>query len=449
MAELTNLAAHQRRARHCNGAENRSVSPPAVPAAPLSPVLVTVRAPTRTLLPQPPGAARPWEDVYIDEFFAKKGEDRRRLPIKVLPVPDVRKEPVQACTPLPPQTPSCTGELPAAAIGIATGLGLVVDEEQAVSSGPSLASVEEQGLPMPPAGACKHTNGDCRRCNFFAKGRCRNGLDCLFCHLPHDRRKLSRQEKREAQVARMQCQQQQTLEMEEDDIGSEDTTEVDEEELMAQRPRAVARAEPAVAATPEAAQPARVLEGRPAPGLPPPGFFPPAAVLAPQGLPPPIRATAAPKATLATAATVAAVVAPLPQPAPARGASNIVLPHWAPGPVQNLLATRPPSSWLKGPAAAASAAALVSDEPVARKVAVSVQDTSGAWRASAPAPARSQPGAVALRLAAWLRWRDEVQAAKLAAAAAPRPGKKVQNDDVGVLAPPMDMPRQPRAGEQQ
>lgn len=67
------------------------------------------------------------------------------------------------------------------------------------------AVVEEANTePLPSLGSALHAAGDCRRCNFFAKGRCRNGLECPFCHLPHERRKLSRQEKREQQAARQQ-----------------------------------------------------------------------------------------------------------------------------------------------------------------------------------------------------------------------------------------------------
>merc|ERR1719460_667812 len=64
------------------------------------------------------------------------------------------------------------------------------------------AVVEEANTePLPSLGSALHAAGDCRRCNFFAKGRCRNGIDCPFCHLPHERRKLSRQEQQAARQA--------------------------------------------------------------------------------------------------------------------------------------------------------------------------------------------------------------------------------------------------------
>jgi hypothetical protein len=59
---------------------------------------------------------------------------------------------------------------------------------------------------LPSAGSRLHSVGECRRCNFFSKGRCQNGKDCVFCHLPHEKRKPSRQEKRERQAAWQQRQ---------------------------------------------------------------------------------------------------------------------------------------------------------------------------------------------------------------------------------------------------
>eukprot|EP00929_Paragymnodinium_shiwhaense_P086599 TRINITY_DN470_c0_g1_i1.p1 TRINITY_DN470_c0_g1~~TRINITY_DN470_c0_g1_i1.p1 ORF type:complete len:679 (-),score=192.21 TRINITY_DN470_c0_g1_i1:193-2229(-) len=49
---------------------------------------------------------------------------------------------------------------------------------------------------LPSLGSAFHGSGKCKRCNFFAKGRCENGKACEFCHLPHDKRKANRQEKR-------------------------------------------------------------------------------------------------------------------------------------------------------------------------------------------------------------------------------------------------------------
>lgn len=37
-----------------------------------------------------------------------------------------------------------------------------------------------------------HENGQCKRCAFFSKGRCRNGDDCAHCHLEHGHRRSRR-----------------------------------------------------------------------------------------------------------------------------------------------------------------------------------------------------------------------------------------------------------------
>lgn len=68
-------------------------------------------------------------------------------------------------------------------------------EEAAVAP----SSVEDDSLPS--LGSAEHAAGTCKRCNFFPKGRCQNGKNCTFCHLPHEKRKPSRQEKRERRAA--------------------------------------------------------------------------------------------------------------------------------------------------------------------------------------------------------------------------------------------------------
>lgn len=54
---------------------------------------------------------------------------------------------------------------------------------------------------LPSMGSAEHAAGTCKRCNFFPKGRCQNGFNCTFCHFPHEKRKPSRQEKRERRAA--------------------------------------------------------------------------------------------------------------------------------------------------------------------------------------------------------------------------------------------------------
>jgi hypothetical protein len=65
----------------------------------------------------------------------------------------------------------------------------------------SLESVTVDMECLPSVGSALHGTGECKRCNFFPKGRCQNGKDCSFCHFPHDKRKPSRQEKRERRAA--------------------------------------------------------------------------------------------------------------------------------------------------------------------------------------------------------------------------------------------------------
>jgi len=65
----------------------------------------------------------------------------------------------------------------------------------------NVEQVEDDLTDLPSLGSAQHAIGECKRCNFFAKGRCANGKDCEFCHFLHDKRKLSRQEKRERRAA--------------------------------------------------------------------------------------------------------------------------------------------------------------------------------------------------------------------------------------------------------
>lgn len=50
---------------------------------------------------------------------------------------------------------------------------------------------------LPSVGSALHATGGCQRCNFFANGRCNNGQRCNFCHFEHEKKKVTRQEKRE------------------------------------------------------------------------------------------------------------------------------------------------------------------------------------------------------------------------------------------------------------
>jgi hypothetical protein len=49
--------------------------------------------------------------------------------------------------------------------------------------------------PLPSLGSALHAEGACKRCCFFPKGRCQNGLDCEFCHFEHEKRKRKKKKK--------------------------------------------------------------------------------------------------------------------------------------------------------------------------------------------------------------------------------------------------------------
>mmetsp|Transcript_80496 Transcript_80496/g.218180 ORF Transcript_80496/g.218180 Transcript_80496/m.218180 type:complete len:241 (+) Transcript_80496:81-803(+) len=63
-------------------------------------------------------------------------------------------------------------------------------DESRPSTPGAVLPLNAQGLPS--RGSSLHAAGDCTRCCFFFKGRCRNDLDCQFCHLSHDKRSRGR-----------------------------------------------------------------------------------------------------------------------------------------------------------------------------------------------------------------------------------------------------------------
>jgi len=48
---------------------------------------------------------------------------------------------------------------------------------------------------LPSVGSALHGQGGCKRCCFFPKGRCANGVDCQFCHFAHEKRKAKGKKK--------------------------------------------------------------------------------------------------------------------------------------------------------------------------------------------------------------------------------------------------------------
>lgn len=69
-------------------------------------------------------------------------------------------------------------------------------------------SQAEEASPLPSVGSAGHATGTCKRCNFFAKGRCQNGKSCSFCHIPHAKSKLRRGEVQCSQNGLVDCVQQ-------------------------------------------------------------------------------------------------------------------------------------------------------------------------------------------------------------------------------------------------
>lgn len=50
---------------------------------------------------------------------------------------------------------------------------------------------------LPSVGSGLHETGGCKPCSFFAKGTCGSGPACGFCHFAHEKKRPTRQEKRE------------------------------------------------------------------------------------------------------------------------------------------------------------------------------------------------------------------------------------------------------------
>jgi hypothetical protein len=83
------------------------------------------------------------------------------------------------------------------------------DAEDESSDGGS-SSDEDCGLcltysadaPLPSVGSSAHSEGSCKRCCFFPKGRCSNGYDCQFCHFAHEKRKSKMKKKKKRRKKR-------------------------------------------------------------------------------------------------------------------------------------------------------------------------------------------------------------------------------------------------------
>mmetsp|Transcript_110893 Transcript_110893/g.353549 ORF Transcript_110893/g.353549 Transcript_110893/m.353549 type:complete len:575 (-) Transcript_110893:51-1775(-) len=287
------------------------------------------------------------DSIKLAEPLKPQGLALREAPQLSTPLPTVRA-PLLAredafvifadedAAPAPPQAAPARARSPSpspSADGSVASLGS--------SSRPSAMSpCEEQWLPT--VGSAKHASGECRRCNFFAKGRCRNGRECSFCHLPHDRRKLSRQEKREARLARLSTQH--------DSPASEPASEPAPASAWSSPSGSAEDGDLVSPPAASAPSPALPVE-EPEPGFvpPPPGLalaakdfagvaLPPG--LAPPGLPPPPHLDALPQ----TPVPAGQMAAP-----PMAREGGLAAPRWAAHAASPLLATSPPAGQAAAP----------------------------------------------------------------------------------------------------
>lgn len=135
-------------------------------------------------------------DKDADEDFAKKP-----MFIKVSQPLDEKTQ--ESTLPLPSSGVQTGAEV--SKLGVLTTFEDVFNdkdtESESEKQAPEAAKVSEEELEklgsIPSMGSILHEAGECKRCNFFAKGRCENGKACQFCHYPHEKRKASRQEKRQ------------------------------------------------------------------------------------------------------------------------------------------------------------------------------------------------------------------------------------------------------------
>eukprot|EP00746_Dinoflagellata_sp_MGD_P165218 gnl/MRDRNA2_/MRDRNA2_94363_c0_seq1.p1 gnl/MRDRNA2_/MRDRNA2_94363_c0~~gnl/MRDRNA2_/MRDRNA2_94363_c0_seq1.p1 ORF type:complete len:729 (+),score=159.11 gnl/MRDRNA2_/MRDRNA2_94363_c0_seq1:99-2285(+) len=102
-----------------------------------------------------------------------------------------------------------------------------LDSDEDDNEPPQIGFCEEALLELPSIGSKDHAIGECKRCAFFFKGRCRNGKECSHCHLPHDatRRKRNR---RKAKGSAMQVEDNADYEGDlDDDVMSEPAVDFD------------------------------------------------------------------------------------------------------------------------------------------------------------------------------------------------------------------------------
>jgi len=182
-----------------------------VPLGEITNTIGTSSQPKNLTLSAEPESVKPYKPVSINLGVLSALGSREQCFVYEDPSDSPAKETSVASTE-PPSPTDCEGDLSPQAPSIATPTEL--------PTSPEADGDVADGLPS--FGSAQHSAGECRRCNFFAKGRCRSGFDCTFCHLPHDRHKLSRQEKREQQAARQALRN-------DEGSGTDDGSDIDSE----------------------------------------------------------------------------------------------------------------------------------------------------------------------------------------------------------------------------
>jgi hypothetical protein len=79
------------------------------------------------------------------------------------------------------------------------------------------ASCELVVQELPSIGSKDHALGECKRCAFFSKGRCKNGKDCSHCHFPHEDRKRKNRRKTKVSGAQLENHEDYEGDLEDDD----------------------------------------------------------------------------------------------------------------------------------------------------------------------------------------------------------------------------------------
>jgi len=185
-------------------------------------------APNRTMKPlsqsRPFGLRQESLLIFVEPEFDASAPEEAQVPTPEETTPEAKEQPETS----EPETLKVEHRQEPAELATLQ----VQDEGQLCATCPT----EDHSLPS--LGSADHAAGTCKRCNFFPKGRCQNGKSCTFCHLPHEKRKPSRQEKRERRAAWLAQQEaghvgEMPEEFQDDDEEDDDDENDDVNQIMA------------------------------------------------------------------------------------------------------------------------------------------------------------------------------------------------------------------------